>query len=388
MKDIKIINKSDSPLIMQNTCCCSPVNNTCCPDIKQAVKNPIWISGEINTPSGKIQQISTELTGKERIEHFRARISNSFRMNYSVEPGLYAAGNPDENSDIFVSANYKMSFDILRKELFGINAWVLVLDTKGINVWCASGKGTFGTEELTSRIQRSGLERLVNHRRIIVPQLGAVGINSGEVKTKTGFRVYFGPVRACDIKKYIADGYKATQEMRTVKFNIRDRLILTPMEMNPAFNKLLKYAVLILLIFGLKPEGIIFKDALINGSPFIFAGLLSLFCGAFITPVFLPFIPFRSFAVKGWIAGIILLSIFLYLTDTIIISHISLLIFALLLFPLLSSYIALQFTGATTYTGMSGVRKELKIVLPLYIGGLIASSILLIFYKLAEWGIV
>ncbi|MGC2061815.1 MAG: hypothetical protein WA610_02475, partial [Thermodesulfovibrionales bacterium] len=65
-----------------------------------------------------------------------------------------------------------------------------------------------------------------------------------------------------------------------------------------------------------------------------------------------------------------------------------LLIFAYLFFPLASSYIALQFTGATTFTGMSGVKKELKISIPLYISGIVVSLVLLLVFKLGEWGLI
>ena len=111
-------------------------------------------------------------------------------------PGLYAVGEPDRESDVFVTANYKLSFDILRRELKGLNAWIIVLDTKGINVWCAAGKGTFGTNELINRINEINLHNVVSHRRIIIPQLGAVGVNARIVHQRTGFRVYFGPVHA------------------------------------------------------------------------------------------------------------------------------------------------------------------------------------------------
>ena len=58
-------------------------------------------------------------------------------MNYSVPPGLRDR-EPTGDSDVFVTANYKLTFDILRRELKGLHAWVLVLDTKSINVWCAA----------------------------------------------------------------------------------------------------------------------------------------------------------------------------------------------------------------------------------------------------------
>ena len=84
-------------------------------------------------------------------------------------------GSPSPDSPVLVSANYKLSFDVLRRSLAGIDAWILVLDTKGINVWCAAGKGTFGTEELLRRIAAVRLGEVVSHRRLVLPQLGAPG---------------------------------------------------------------------------------------------------------------------------------------------------------------------------------------------------------------------
>lgn len=75
-------------------------------------------------------------------------------MGYTIDPGLYALGNPDESSPVLVTANYKLTFDRLRQSLPKLDAWVLVLDTKGINVWCAAGKGTFGTGEVKVYFQR------------------------------------------------------------------------------------------------------------------------------------------------------------------------------------------------------------------------------------------
>jgi hypothetical protein len=288
-----------------------------------------------------------------------------------------------------VSANYKLSFDVLRKELKGLNLWILVLDTKGINVWCAAGKGTFGTNELLRLISLTKLDRIVDHRRLIAPQLGAPGISAHKVLKASGFRIHYGPVRAEDIGAYISAGYKATRQMRAVAFPLIDRLILTPMEINPAMKKYYPlYALAIFLIFGLQPGGIFFKDAVVGGLPFLLLGLISVLSGALFTPVFLPFIPFRSFAMKGWIAG--MLSTFLTVKATSLFSqsNTALLMFTYLFFPLASSYIALQFTGSTTFTGMSGVKKELKIGIPVYLVFTALSVILLAFFKLTQWRVI
>lgn len=363
--------------------CCSPQakdisdNSLCCP--KQELP-------EIGFAPLIAGRVSAEWAWKDYLGQIRCRMSG-FRMRYAVEPGLYAVGNPDSNSDVFVSANYKLSFDILRHALKGINAWILMLDTKGINVWCAAGKGTFGTDELIKRISESQLEKVVNHKRIIVPQLGAPGVAAHTVQQETGFRVYYGPVDAQEIRRYVEAGHKATDGMRSVKFTMWDRLVLTPMEMIPALKTYAFYALLMFFIAGLKPSGIIFKDGLTDSLPFLLLGFLAVLSGAFVTPLLLPFVPFRSFAVKGWLVGIVFILIGIN-SISIAVPTTAFYAFSFLFFPLSSSYIALQFTGATVFTGMSGVKKELKFAMPVYISATIISFGLLVLFKLNQWGLL
>ncbi len=345
---------------------------------------PQYITGYFCTSTGKIPVVSTRLSSRDKLETIRARIS-SFRMNFSVNPGLYAVGNPDQNSDIFVTANYKMSFDVLRSSLNGISGWIIVLDTKGINVWCAAGKGTFGTQELLKQISRTKISELVSHKKIILPQLGAPGINPAEIKRKSGFRIMYGPVHAEALTPYLKNGYKCTEEMRRIRFYFFDRLILTPIELRQALAKYPLYAIVVLIFFGFKPEGIIFRDAVEKGFLFLVSGFVAILAGSFFTPLLLPFIPFRSFAMKGFITGTVFYTIGIYFSGLYCSNNIFLLISAMLFFPLLSSYIALQFTGASTYTSLSGVQKELKIAFPIYVSGLVLSFIFLILYKISDW---
>ncbi|HTG02162.1 MAG TPA: mercury methylation corrinoid protein HgcA [Nitrospirota bacterium] len=347
---------------------------------------PPWTTGTIALPNGPVYRVSPDWSRADFWGMVKSR-TGAFRMNYSVPPGLYAMGDPVKESEVFVTANYKLTFDILRRELKDLDAWILVLDTKSINVWCAAGKGTFGTEELIRRVSSVKLDQVVSHRRLILPQLGAVGVSSGEVQKRTGFRVSYGPVEASDIPAYLAAGCRKTPEMSLMKFTLSDRLVLTPMELNPAMKKFPWIAAAILLVFGLQPSGILFRPAWSNGLPFLVLALVALVSGALVTPALLPFIPFRSFAVKGWIVGLLL--IFLALTSGLATVQGPLLVAAIYaLFPALSSYIALQFTGATTFTGMTGVKKELKFALPIDITIAGAALVLLALFKLKEWGLV
>lgn len=345
---------------------------------------PPWSIGSVSTPGGTVYKVLTDWARADYLGMIRSRIG-AFRMNYSVAPGLYAVGEPTKDSDVFVSANYKLSFDILRRSLKGLNAWVLVLDTKSINVWCAAGKGTFGTEELINRISAVKLESVVSHKRIILPQLGAVGVNAAAVRKKTGFRAAFGPVQAKDIPAYVSAGYIKTKKMSTIIFPMLDRLVLTPMEINPAMKKFPWFMAAVLVLFGLQPTGLLFKPAWSGGLPFLVMGLIAVLAGAFLTPALLPFIPFRAFAIKGWIVGMLLTLLAVKGFGIVDTHRWSLPTAAYLFFPALSSYIALQFTGSTTYTGMSGVNKELKIGIPVYFGAAGISLVLLVLYKLQEW---
>jgi hypothetical protein len=298
------------------------------------------------------------LSTADRLGSWKARLGIN-RHNYKINPGLYCVGDPDDKSPVLVTANYKMTFDGLRKELGGVNTWILVLDTKGINVWCAAGKGTFGTEEIARRIEASGLSRVVSHRTLIVPQLGAPGIAAHEVLKRSGFRVVYGPVRASDIKEFMASNMKATREMRTVKFTLADRLVLTPIELVPV----LKPAAIILTvfgvlhIFGVRPLGSIYRLI-----PYLAAVLI----GCVIVPAFLPWIPGRSFALKGWLAGLIwaLAVDAYYFWFAASPANWSLLLTYLLILPAITSFLAMNFTGASTYTSLSGVKKEIKSWLP------------------------
>lgn len=346
-----------------------------------------YITGSIECTAGKIAVVATKLSRRDKWGTVRARIG-SFRMNYSVLPGLYAVGKPGAESDVFVTANYKMSFDALRSALDGIDAWILVLDTNGINVWCAAGKGTFGTDELVKRIKTTRLAEVISRRRLILPQLGAPGVSSAEVRRRSGFSVLYGPVRTEDIGAFIANGYRCDREMRTVRFSFIDRLILTPIEIRQIMVKFPWFLVAVFIVFGLTPQGIIFRDAFYKGALFIISGFLAVFAGAFFTPVFLPFIPFRSFALKGWVAGIVIYLPVLYFASLHRALSAPLLVSAAILFPLISSYIALQFTGASTYTNLSGVKREIRVSFPVYLSGGILSLLLLIIYKINDWGII
>ena len=291
-------------------------------------------------------------------------------MHYIVEPGLYALGRPNDRSPVLVTANYKMSFDRLREALPGRDAWILVLDTKGINVWCAAGKGTFGTMELVSRIESSSLKQIVSHRELILPQLSGPGVAAHMVKKLSSFKVNYGPIRAKDLPAFLDTGLKATPQMRLKTFTTWERTELIPMELVGALKPgILVIAIFFLLaFFGRSGEG--WTNALGHGLFSVVAMLAAILAGAVLAPLLLPWLPGRAFSVKGFSVGALFAAILAaccwhgWITSA---GGLEILGW-LLLVPAVSAYLAMNFTGASTYTSLSGVRKEMRWGLPLQIG--------------------
>lgn len=285
------------------------------------------------------------------------------RDHYLVTPGIYKVGTPIRDSDVFVSANYKLSFDTLRKNLDSINAWILVIDTKGINVWCAAGKGTFGTDNLVKSIKKTSLESFVNHRHIIIPQLGASGVAAHLVKKRTGFRVIFGPVHACDIKAFIQAGYKASPEMRKMTFPILQRAKLIPVDLMAGINKLLLILAAVFVLSGLDRTGFLFTKML-GTSLFPLINVVGAYlAGIALAPLFLPWIPFRAFALKGAFWGIAMAVLLNLLFQTSFPENIGMGFISLSI----ASFTTMNFTGSSTFTSLSGVKKEMKWAIPFQI---------------------
>jgi hypothetical protein len=301
------------------------------------------------------------------------------RNNYKVNPGLYAVGSPVSSSDVFVTGNYKLSFNTLRKNLSGLNGWILVLDTRGINVWCAAGKGTFGTKELVNRIRLVSLDKIVNHKRLILPQLGATGIAAHKVKEESGFNVHYGPVRASDIGKFIEDGYRATKEMRKVTFNLIDRIKLIPNDFMYGKLYLLAALAIVFMISYLNIRVGLNFDSFNNGLWSI-ANVFFAYCtGIVITPILLPYLPGRQFSLKGFLSGTVMASLLFILSKRG--ENIYETIAWFIIIPVISSFMAMNFTGSSTYTSLSGVKKEMKTALPLQIIFAISGVILLVISK-------
>ncbi len=307
------------------TTCCAPVSTATPPDMAQ------------------LRAITSALGFAERWDHFLARWGYR-RGEHRVLPGLYALGQPTPESPVFVTANYTLSFDAVRVALKGVDGYILVLDTHGVNVWCAAGKGTFSTDEIVRQVLATRLHGVIKHRRLILPQLGAPGVAAHEVKQRTGFTVEYGPVRASDLPAYLAT-HQATPEMRRVRFPLWERLVLAPMELVHVVLPLLAAAVVLVFVAG----------PLVAG-----AAVAATLAGTVLFPILLPWLLTRDFSSKGFILGGLATLPFALATRSWLTA-----LALLLAFPPVTAYLALNFTGATPFTSKSGVKREMATYIPL-----------------------
>jgi len=329
-----------------------------------------FVEAFADTPAGPVPCVKTRLAHRDHLGTLQVRVGIG-RNDYKVAPGLYALGRPDADAPVLVTANYKLSFDHLRSQMGGVDAWLLVLDTRGINVWCAAGKGTFGTQEVIDRVRLTALEKVVNHRKLILPQLGAPGVAARQVKKGCGFEVVWGPVRASDLPAFLAEGCIAEEKMRRVTFTMGERMVLVPVELALARKPLLWALLVLFLISGAGPHFFSFAAAWGRGllaATFCLAGILA---GCVAVPFLLPWIPGRAFAFKGALAG---LAAGLAVVPGVGASaHVTMMSAAALvtLATVVSSYVAMNFTGTTPFTSPTGVEKEMRRAIPLQLGAVL-----------------
>lgn len=348
--------------------CCTP---SCCggaaaPDDYPYPEQP-YLDGSVDTFAGPVPRAVTRLSRADRLGALRVRMGIG-RSDHRVRPGLYAVGAPTDESSVLVTANYRLSFDAVRSSMDGRDAWVLVLDTRGVNVWCAAGKKTFDTRELVARVARVRLAQVVSHRTLVVPQLGATGVSAGAVRSGCGFRVVWGPVRAQDVGPFLDAGMDATPSMRRVTFGLRERATLVPVEVSFLWRPRV-----LLASVAIAATAYLARSVLPSGTGSLaLAALAGFLSGAVVTPLLLPWLPGRTFSLKGALVGALA-------GGAVAAARFGLLgplrAFAVIsIAGAVSSIAAMSFTGSSTFTSPSGVEREMRRALPLQGAALLAGA--------------
>ena len=139
-------------------------------------------------------------------------------LPWPCETGVVTIGKPGRNSPVLLTGNFRLTVERVKRSLEGTDAYLLVANSRGVNVWCAATGGLLTDHDVVSVLKTSGIENLVDHRHVILPQLAATGVQAKAVQSRTGWRVVWGPVRADAVAAFLERGLEATRDMRTVGF--------------------------------------------------------------------------------------------------------------------------------------------------------------------------
>jgi hypothetical protein len=142
-----------------------------------------------------------------------------------------------------------------------------------------------------------------------------------------------------------------------------ERIVLIPVELSHLPKPTMWLLPAIFLLSGIGANFFSFSDAFSRGLMVLAAYGAGILGGAVAAPVLLPWIPVRAFALKGMLTGIAagLAVAAIFYSGIIWAEALAL----LLITTVISSYLAMNFTGSTPFTSPSGVEKEMRKAIPL-----------------------
>ncbi len=291
---------------------------------------------------------------------------NAFGNARAIEPGLYFTGDaPDPSSPVLVSCNYHLSVFLLWRSLRGRNVRVLVIDTRGINVWCSAGKGRFDAAEILRGVDRCGRTRLTveGHLRLVLPKLSLSGVRLAALRA-AGVEPVIGPIYRHDLPRFLDEGAHRDRRDDKYRFNLRDRLFI----LVPSVAQFTLYMTLpALLLWGWNH----WFPSFPAWTPVAYGlGLSILYVTLF------PWLPSRQFALKGlFTAGIALaaLSAWWLLRGT---WDTWTFVFSAVLMTSLGLWFGLYFTGNSGVSNYSLVKREIVRWLPAAALGLAGALLL------------
>ena len=213
---------------------------------------------------------------------------------------------------------------------------------------------------------------MVEHRQLVLPQLGATGVCARSVRKATGFKVIWGPVRADDIIPFLKNGARAEMAMRRVTFTLAERAVLVPVEFYNLRKMLLWTLLAGFVLSGIGSPLFSFSAAWSRGLSVATALLLGVLAGCLVMPALLPWLPGRAFAIKGAVTGIAAAAMVALMAAGGALETLALMLFA----TATSSYLAMAFTGSTPYTSPTGVEKEMRAAMPLQAAAVLVATVI------------
>jgi acetyl-CoA decarbonylase/synthase complex subunit gamma len=132
----------------------------------------------------------------------RQNIYTDPQVPIQVKQGLYPIGEPDENSPVFFTTNFSLTYFTVRADIerSKVPVWLQIVDTEGLSVLTAYSAGKFGPEKVADVLKESDVLSKSNGV-VVVP--GLVARMTGKLQELLDRKVIVGTSESRDIPKFL-----------------------------------------------------------------------------------------------------------------------------------------------------------------------------------------
>jgi hypothetical protein len=266
-----------------------------------------------------------------------------FMRIFRIKPGLYYIGEANGKPPIFVTSNNYLTVFLLARRLRNNNIRLLIIDTKGINVWCSAGEGQFSAKEIIGKATECGLLKEKSTINIILPKFSLAGVKLEDLR-KHDISPIIGPLYAKDVPSFLRQDKLKNQIDDRVNFGLQSRAFTA---LPTAVQFFYYFLGVYVITLGYVPADIIW----------IATGL------AFIYPLLFSWLPGKLFSVKGLSLALFVSVVSIFSNYSSVEEQLSLIIFIFAT----SLFIALSYTGNSAVSNYTSVRKETARFLPVIV---------------------
>jgi acetyl-CoA decarbonylase/synthase complex subunit gamma len=120
-----------------------------------------------------------------------------------VEPKVYEIGKVGKSSPVIITTNFSITYFTVAGEVEAskVPTYIVCCDAEGMSVLTAWAAEKFTPESINETIKSLGVEKMVSHKRLVIP--GYVSVMSGKLEEITGWKISVGPREASGIPNYL-----------------------------------------------------------------------------------------------------------------------------------------------------------------------------------------
>ncbi len=124
---------------------------------------------------------------------WRSNLYTDPQKPIAVQPGVYAIGAANENSPVYITTNFSLTYYTVATEVEStrLPSYLIAFDTDGLSVMTAWAGGKFIGEAIGPWLKDSDINEKVKKKVIIIP--GGVAAIKGKIEDLSGWEVMVGP---------------------------------------------------------------------------------------------------------------------------------------------------------------------------------------------------